>query len=356
MENQKRRLNVRAMPAMRPSTAAPKQCYVYHWDRIFGALGIVLLLIGVAAYSVHLLLQRPDGPEAGGLGKATPSVAPTLAGTHKVVAAKEAKRDHFIDKPLPKLPDSAPSSAADSADDKATPKPALSPGVSEPEGEVGGLSPLRPVGLPTEDSSRSGTEKQTAVEGHQRPPIEAHAPETAANEAPANTAVDASVSQGSDSADGRKSLLRPAKNRNEALPPEPTESTTVAVATRDRGASTRLLKLQGTEVSSPSVKRFLLAKSVANNKPIGDLNSVRLNDNGVAAVYAFSDVVGMKNDFLFYEWFRNGKRVAKVRVGVWAKRWRSYSSKVLNERMRGSWRVELRNDEDRLLASADFRF
>ena len=151
-------------------------------------------------------------------------------------------------------------------------------------------------------------------------------------------------------------MLGPAKDEERALLTEPSESTTVAVARPDRGGATRPFRLQGTEVLSPSVKRFLLAKSVANNKPVGDLNDVTLNDNGVAAVYAFSDVVGMKDDFLFYEWFRNGKRVAKVRVGVWAKRWRSYSSKVLNERMRGSWRIELRNDEDRLLASADFLF
>jgi hypothetical protein len=104
------------------------------------------------------------------------------------------------------------------------------------------------------------------------------------------------------------------------------------------------------------VERFALAKSVAQNRPVGDLEDIRFDDKGVAAVYAFSDVVGMKDDFIFYHWMRDGREIAKVRIGVWADRWRSYSSKVINRSMKGRWRVELRNAKGRVLASAEFDY
>jgi hypothetical protein len=117
-----------------------------------------------------------------------------------------------------------------------------------------------------------------------------------------------------------------------------------------------LLRPLETVVRSPAVERFVLARSVINNRPVGALEDIRRNREGVAGVFAFSDVVGMKDEVLYYRWLYEGRQVAKVRVGVWGKRWRSHSSKVLNDNMRGQWRVELRNDQGQLLARSDFAF
>ena len=74
----------------------------------------------------------------------------------------------------------------------------------------------------------------------------------------------------------------------------------------------------------------------------------------MAAVYCFSEVAGREHPTLEYIWRRNDQVIARVNVGVKGKRWRSYSSKLINRRMKGDWQVELRGKDNELLASAEF--
>lgn len=122
----------------------------------------------------------------------------------------------------------------------------------------------------------------------------------------------------------------------------------------ESGAKAGPFSLTNVDLLSPVVKRFVLAKSVVNKTPIGKIHEIRPDARGVAAVYAFSELMGMGGTVVDYHWMLNGKRVAKVRVKVGANRWRSHSSKVINERMHGAWRVELRDAENQLFASAEF--
>jgi hypothetical protein len=282
---------------------------------------------------------------------------PETTEQHKV-STRESKQQSFSEEPLPKPRSSvaAFTEVGSAAKDTAASKSDVSPAALESRQVVEEGSRLQPVKSPSADSPASGVDGESAEEKEQAPRIEARPPEHVVDEQAIVAGLDATVGSTPADADARESLAAPAKDENEVLRPEPRESTTVGAGTRNRDDATGPFRLQGTELSSPAVRRFLIAKSVANNKPVGDLSAVTLDGKGVAAVYAFSDVVGMKDEFLYYDWFRNGERVARVRVGVWGKRWRSHSSKVINRKMKGSWRVELRNHEDRLLASADFLF
>ena len=107
-------------------------------------------------------------------------------------------------------------------------------------------------------------------------------------------------------------------------------------------------------VASPAVQRFSLARGVENREPVSDLNGVRFDANGLATVYAFSEVAGLAGSTLYYHWVHDAKERAAVPVRVGAERWRSYSSKYIEESMTGSWSVQLRDAEGKLLAEAAF--
>jgi hypothetical protein len=152
--------------------------------------------------------------------------------------------------------------------------------------------------------------------------------------------------EGNAAADGAR---RPAQDPQ---PPQADASSTASSYEVD--GPTGFVEQEVTRLSG-SVNRFLLAKSVVNNEPVGHLGAIVPDGSGVSAVYCFSDVLDMKDEVLYYDWLHDGRRVARVRVGVWGNRWRSHSSKVMNSRMKGNWRVELRRaDGDELMASAEF--
>jgi predicted negative regulator of RcsB-dependent stress response len=110
---------------------------------------------------------------------------------------------------------------------------------------------------------------------------------------------------------------------------------------------------QQTRIFDPRVKRFQLAARIEQREPKGNLNELLSDQNGTARIFAFSDVTSLKDQHLTYQWLRNGKVVASLDIGVWAKRWRSNASKIINRQMSGTWQVKLLVD-DKLLAQSDF--
>lgn len=118
--------------------------------------------------------------------------------------------------------------------------------------------------------------------------------------------------------------------------------------------SNRTFHLQEIKKFSPSVKRFTLARAITDREPIGTMESINMDSNGLAIVYAFSEIVGMKDQMLNYYWYHDEKRVAKVPIHIGSNRWRINSSKYINDKMQGTWSVELQTDNGQLLASAKF--
>ena len=111
-----------------------------------------------------------------------------------------------------------------------------------------------------------------------------------------------------------------------------------------------------TQVYSDAIKSFVLANGVINKVPVGTIDDIRLDHNKIATVYAHSEAVGLRNESLHYVWSLNGKRIAKVRSGVWSNYWRSYSSKFINGEMRGDWKIELTDSKGDVLAASEFRY
>lgn len=263
--------------------------YVYHWDRIIGALVVVSVLAGLATYGIHSLSPSGDLEQI-----ETADMIPTQA-------LKGGK-------PLATNIDSRIEPAHVAAE------------TAEPQ------APAEPVDTPTEP--RSGYDEHPAAT------IEAvvHATDLTVND------------EGFKQSTGPERQEVPQSQRRDVDAPEVFEF-------EDEKAP---FSLVDTRLSSPAVKRFGLSKSVVNRKPIGGIDAIRPDSRGVATVYAFSDVVGLRGNSVYYHWMLNGKQVAKVRVGIGADRWRSHSSKVINESMKGAWRVELRDPKGQVLASTDF--
>lgn len=111
-----------------------------------------------------------------------------------------------------------------------------------------------------------------------------------------------------------------------------------------------------TKVPSQHVKRFTIARTVRDKEPVGSIADIKLSRDDVATLYAYSEVVDLKDETLRYVWSLNGNKIAEIKVPVWSQRWRSHSSKYATTSMRGQWRVELLNSNNQLLASSEFQY
>lgn len=362
---------------------APRQ-YVYHWDRIIGALAAFVLLIGLVGYGLQAWL-RPSLPpasteieeleghekaaehatqpsEGADKGPISPPSEPTprIAPAHQQTAADS-----------PATNGDSPTGDSDSAHPPAQPGPIITGPPGQAAGEAVELDPPRlpeadPLpekiaeqaptqALVDEDSAEPAltqipareevaepvtTQTPDSESGEAEQPVTAHEPPI---EAPRESSAD-------DAAD------TPAEADEKPAPDtEPGEAEALAEEQEDEDDEGHF-RSRSTSISSPAVKRFVLAPSVSNNEPKGSLDKMPVDARGGAEVAAFSEVNGLKGEVLEYRWLHEGKQVLRIRVSVGAKRWRSHSTKRIYEKMKGSWRVELRDSAGNLLANTDFVF
>ena len=303
---------------------AQKIHYVYHWHRIFAALAALILLICLVAYGVYSWLETENPVE---------QIQTAATASNAETAPKEflsPKQDQYPDAQNEEISSAGP---PETPDQEQLPQQPSEPGIQS--------TPAAPVVFDT--ASPPAVEVKSAV----------IAVETDTEPSPVQTTlvaeetkidqpivIDEVHSARQDDAD---LVAQPAKRHGseQAAPPEPPRSGGV-------------FQQQTIKKNSPSVTRFVLARSVVDREPSGSIDSITTDTKGVAVIYSFSEVVDMGGRTLYYQWLHDSEAVAKVKVGVGKDSWRSYSSKYINRHMSGSWRVELRTENGRLLASASF--
>jgi hypothetical protein len=310
MTDPQRKLTVRVKlaPESGPDvTENPK--YAYRWDRI----ALVALALVVVVAIVFRTLLTPEQPPAEGADAADPGGNAIAASAPKPAPEAEAAKPaegpapaiterEPEPQPATRIEEPAPATAATESSMAPAPPPERLP-AAQPDTAVAAA----PTGLPPEPPAA------------QPPP--ASAPRTATPVAGGQIA-------------------------DEPAPPAATRSP------RDG-----LLAPGATRILSDRVTRFLLTDEVRDLEPVGGLSDIRARPpGGPLAVFAFSDVRELGGETLHYRWIRDGKVAANVKVRVGSDRWRSYSSKFINEAMRGPWRVELRNSAGDLLAQAEFEY
>lgn len=296
-----------------------KTIYVFHWDRIFGGVVVLLVLGGFAAYGLNLLFFSSEGTDmAEALAKA--KVADT-AGSNSVY-----EKTQLLEEPA-------------FAEDNRAQQLAKS---ESPETE----SPTPEV---LQSPTANHAVRETAGETNVNAIVPAIVPGTAESATAAQSLEDMRATPAEDE------LSYPQAGISQDMPLQlQEESSDFADTLLATDTANSPFQLKELKILEPGVKRFLLPRSVSNKEPLGELNDISFNADGIAVVWIYSEVVDKRGSLLNYVWLHEGSQVATVKVDIRGNRWRSYSSKVINQSMSGSWRVELHDGEGRLLASADF--
>ena len=132
-------------------------------------------------------------------------------------------------------------------------------------------------------------------------------------------------------------------------------STTSTTSTIENTANPAIFFQSDVDIMSNNVTRFVIASSVIENEPVGEINNIIFKNN-IATVYAFSEIIDLKDTALYYIWSVDGQQVAKVKLNINGDRWRSHSSKFIQPTMHGQWKVELQNGKDEILAVNRFTY
>lgn len=108
------------------------------------------------------------------------------------------------------------------------------------------------------------------------------------------------------------------------------------------------------KILSADITDAALTDHMQGLEPADKLTSTENLQDGFLKLYFYTDLEGHAGDTLIYSWYRNEKRVAKVRIPVGSDRWRSHSSKNLSANMRGDWKVVVTDRKSNTLATAEF--
>lgn len=383
--------------------------YVYHWERIIGALAILLALLGMLALGLYQWLtpapETTEIPASDRLETEVAEQAPVATDQEQRAAAPSVESQITV---APTL-----SPPLDTGAVTSKPTESSAPAAASEPAEAAPVAEADPLHVPER------TEVEPSLSSSSEAVVDAPASSVAVTAQPPEASLDAAAlvaeqlgetTTPSNRASG--SIARPEDTQSPSVdddtriatatsppaaeagsaadeqnsPPLTTDVGGVAdppptaLATVERsiaaieqgrlpptasgaGSSTGSQPPTSTEGTlhvrdltrhAAAVKRFVLAKSVVNLEPKGDIDDIKFDQRGMLALYCFSEVVGREHRTLEYIWRRNDKVVARVNVGVKGERWRSYSSKLISRRMTGEWRVELRGTDDKLLASAEF--
>lgn len=104
------------------------------------------------------------------------------------------------------------------------------------------------------------------------------------------------------------------------------------------------------------VARAQFTSGIHRREPVDRLGpTLSAAANRAGGVYYFTELHDMQGHTVFHRWELDGKKVAEVRFPVRGRRWRVYSSKVINHSLAGQWRVVVTDDRGRILHSDAIR-
>lgn len=309
-----------------------EQVYVYHWDRILSVAAVLLLLLGFTAYGLYAWLSSDSSQNGRALAEVESQVKTVSTDRHKQLVEEQLEPAAAASTSLQENQDEVTKPinlAADIGAVQETADQALKTDTLPQTAE-----PSPPIDSTTQEATEGLEVKQTKPETATLPQVseDKSEPITQASQTHLQTAASAPTPA--------------AQPQDQSVSLE-----TDAPTTPPRAGS---FQLKEVKILAPRVERFELARTVSNKEPRGEISEITFKADGAAAVWCYSEVVDKPGSVLRYVWFHAGKRMAQVRVDVRGKRWRSHSSKIINQQLTGAWRVELQDGAGQLLASADF--
>jgi len=333
-----------------------KAVYVYHWDRIIGAGVVFLLLAGLAGYGLFLWSDSSPKEEydmAESLPKAEVVVEDTRPRLDEEPIHREIDEDprSFTHAEEDRLPPAVAETTDSSSNSQDMQAPPLNKAITAEDNPAQQFAEKKP--LETEPPSPEMAQLSTANHTNEKT-VE----EMLVNEMDLEDSEPANAAQPSE-----KILAIPTKEELSELQAEIPQNIPLELQRESPDSADTTLtvdtlnspfQLKKIKILEPSIKRFLLAGSISNKEPKGELNEISFKADGSAAIWAYSEIIAKKGRRFKYVWLHDGNQIVTIPVNVESNRWRSYSSKIINQSMSGAWRVELQDGEGRLMASADF--
>jgi hypothetical protein len=329
--------NQRYEPRPRKAEIPPRETrYVYHWERIIGVIAILVLGLAGAGYGLYGWLADETSHQQIAVRETAPATASVTADLSEPEDSLENRStEEPSETPAPPRQSSPATSVIEpGTGQQSAIEPEMEPAPAEPEIQVKpALNEVNPPIL--SHTAEEGTTPSTETLETQPPVTNQHPP--AVSPAP-------EIDPAPQIADETTTPV--------AQPRQTAEQTTVDET--DTEVESGPFLLQELRILNPQVKRFLLPRAVINKEPRGEIDDIRLKSDASAAVWCYSEVIDRRGSELRYVWYHEGRRMARVRIKVLGNRWRSYSSKVINQRHQGNWRVELQDSKGGLMASAEF--
>ncbi len=112
---------------------------------------------------------------------------------------------------------------------------------------------------------------------------------------------------------------------------------------------------QGSKIDTDKVSRAVLTTHVEDREPVSSLGrEISMGDFDSQLVF-FTELRGLQGQKVHHIWYYEGQALANVELGVYTARYRTFSSKNIMPSQAGLWRVELRDSNNKLLATREFR-
>ncbi|MBK8972632.1 MAG: DUF2914 domain-containing protein [Hahellaceae bacterium] len=273
------------------SVLAPNTVTKYHWPRIIGAASVVLALVagGVSLFSGDDTRESP-------VQAAAPAMEVPVEKASEVLVSETSDP----------VSDAVRSDQAD----KAVKTVAVATAVPAPE-----QTPAKAVEAKSEKTATKAAEP--AVPG--RTTVALSLADTPAANAQAVVKLPSAPA-----AAGIPALKTP----DTSLPKE------LRLPQDDTAAILDLSK------ADKRITRAQFATGVVDYEPVDRISpNMMLHESGIMRVFFFTELKHLKGATVVHEWQRNGKKVATIRIKPYLATMRASSSKFIDRRMTGDWKV-----------------
>lgn len=135
--------------------------------------------------------------------------------------------------------------------------------------------------------------------------------------------------------------------------PQPTP-TVKSISSSDNSAELEVDHAFNPHSVTDQVFRAQLTSAISQREPVDDIKRISLAGRSSRPVYLFLHLHNLKNETIRINWFFQEQSIAQVLLPVGNNDWRTYSSKTLNARRLGKWRVTAQDSSGNLLAEFPF--
>ncbi|MBT5232063.1 MAG: DUF2914 domain-containing protein [Methylococcales bacterium] len=114
--------------------------------------------------------------------------------------------------------------------------------------------------------------------------------------------------------------------------------------------------IEHTVIQSRHIGRAMLTNAIAHREPVDEVLGTVFARNDITRMYYFTELKGLKGQVVTHHWVLNGKVMAKIRFRIGSHHWRTYSSKYLNQKMLGDWKVVVMDSQGKELSHTNFSY